>query len=577
MAKGGTFKRCGCRGEGGTRLGKACPKLRRRNGWNPTHGSWHYQLELPPATDGRRRAPLRRGGFTDQGEAQNEMDAARELLAIAGKDTALAARITDIILATVKDTAKLPEATEVRRRVRTGQELDQRRTVADWLGSWLAGKQQLRPGSSAGYASHIRLYLTPVIGHIRLDQLQVSHVMEIFEAIDELNDTIHAARGTGDPAIRAKVKGRRLVGPATKHRIRATLRSALNSAIKQRLIDFNPAAVIELPQAKRPKALVWTPERIHLWQQARENHIETMQRRKQILAARSPHRSKLGTAVTALDSYIGTPRPSPVMVWTPEQTQRFLDRAQGHRLYALFHLITFRGLRRGEACGLGWPELDLINRVATIRWQITQIGATTTQGPPKSDAGDRQIALDRRTINVLLVHKAQQTNERLAAGEDWTETGFVFTTDTGRPLHPAEVTEQFHWLCLEADLPPIRLHDLRHGAATLLLAAGHDMKMVQETLGLSSITIAADTYTSVLPDLARRAAEDVATLLKPTAGRRRAIGRSRGQERPVRAGCAGPPPAADSRHDMTDDGHHRASDSTRDGVGTTDQDVGGAE
>jgi hypothetical protein len=70
--------------------------------------------------------------------------------------------------------------------------LDQRRTVADWLGSWLAGKQQLRPGSSAGYASHIRLYLTPVIGHFRLEQLQVSHMMDIFEAIDELNDTVHA-------------------------------------------------------------------------------------------------------------------------------------------------------------------------------------------------------------------------------------------------------------------------------------------------------------------------------------------------------------------------------------------------
>ncbi|MDN3360134.1 tyrosine-type recombinase/integrase [Actinomadura sp. DC4] len=68
---------------------------------------------------------------------------------------------------------------------------------------------------------------------------------------------------------------------------------------------------------------------------------------------------------------------------------------------------------------------------------------------------------------------------------------------------------------MEADVPPIRLHDLRHGAATLLLAAGYDIKVVQETLGLSSITIAADTYTSVLPDLARRAAEDVAKLIHP--------------------------------------------------------------
>ena len=73
----------------------------------------------------------------------------------------------------------------------------------------------------------------------------------------------------------------------------------------------------------------------------------------------------------------------------------------------------------------------------------------------------------------------------------------------------------FEQLAYLAGLPPIRLHDLRHGAATLLLAAGHDMKVVQETLGLSSITIAADTCTSVLPQLARQSAEDVAALIRP--------------------------------------------------------------
>lgn len=556
MAKGRTFKRCGCRDTDGTRLGKDCPKLRRGNSWNPNHGSWHYQLELPPKNDGTRRSPLRRGGFDSQTDAQADMNTARELLAIAGQDTMLAARIADIITTTVKDTSKLPQAAEVRRRVRTGQELDQRRTVADWLNVWLASKQNLRTSSGSGYASHIRLYFNPVIGHIRLDRLQVSHVMEVFEAIDELNDTIIAARETGDPAIRAKVKGRRPVGPATKHRIRATLRSALNSAIKQRLIDFNPAAVIELPKAKRPKALVWTPERIAEWQQARQAYAEQLRQRKQTLAASSPRGAKLGAAVTAIESYVGAPRPSPVMVWTPAQTQRFLDRAKGHRLYALYHLIAHRGLRRGEACGIRRPELDPINCLLTVRWQIIQIGATTTQGPPKSDAGERQVGLDRLTVNVLLVHQAQQDRERLTAGDAWVETGFMFTTETGQPLDPAQVTEQFHWLCMEADLPPIRLHDLRHGAATLLLTAGHDMKMVQETLGLSSITIAADTYTSVLPELARQAAEDVANLLKPTTGHRRAIGRTSSRQRASRALSAAPTSSAEtnSDHDTAHDG-----------------------
>ncbi len=99
------------------------------------------------------------------------------------------------------------------------------------------------------------------------------------------------------------------------------------------------------------------------------------------------------------------------------------------------------------------------------------------------------------------------------------ESGLVFSTELGGPLFPGWVTEQFELLEMEAGLPPIRLHDLRHGAATNLLAAGHDMKVVQETLGLSSITIAADTYTSVLPDLARKAAEDAAALIHAAASR----------------------------------------------------------
>src|SRR5215472_4766826 len=84
MAAGNTYKQCGCRGEGGKRLGKKCPKLRRSNGsWSPAHGRWYYQLELPPRAGGTRRPPLRRGGFTTQTDAERELDQARELLAIA--------------------------------------------------------------------------------------------------------------------------------------------------------------------------------------------------------------------------------------------------------------------------------------------------------------------------------------------------------------------------------------------------------------------------------------------------------------------------------------------------------------
>lgn len=202
------------------------------------------------------------------------------------------------------------------------------------------------------------------------------------------------------------------------------------------------------------------------------------------------------------------------MVWTPEQTAVFLDHARLHRLYGLYHLIAFRGLRRGEACGLRWDEVDLTEGTANVVWQITQVGGVSIQGKPKSEAGERQVTFDRYTIAELRAHKARQNADRLAAGDTWADSGFVFTAETGQPLDPMMVTDQFLRLAMAAGLPPIRLHDLRHGAATILLRAGHDMKVVQEILGLSSITIAADTYTSVLPALARQSAEDAAAIIR---------------------------------------------------------------
>ncbi|MBE1530351.1 site-specific integrase [Actinomadura algeriensis] len=176
-------------------------------------------------------------------------------------------------------------------------------------------------------------------------------------------------------------------------------------------------------------------------------------------------------------------------------------------------MIAFRGLRRGEACGLRWTDVDLDEGTVRVCWQITQVGGDTEQGRPKSEAGERQVTLDKHTIKELGAHRARQNQERLAAGETWIDSGFVFTGQNGDPLDPTLVSEQFLLLAMEAGLPPVRLHDLRHGAATILLRAGHDLKVVQETLGLSSITIASDTYTSVLPDLARQSAEDAAAVL----------------------------------------------------------------
>jgi Phage integrase family len=191
----------------------------------------------------------------------------------------------------------------------------------------------------------------------------------------------------------------------------------------------------------------------------------------------------------------------------------FLDAVADDRLYALWHLITFRGLRRGEACGLRWADTDLDRGVISIQAQLVQIGWTVRESTPKSEASDAKVALDATTVAVLKSWRKAQVAERLAWGEAWTDTGRVFTREDGKLLHPSFVTVRFQRLAFDAGLPPIREHDLRHGAASLARKGGVDMKGIQAMLRHSSQAITADTYTSIFDEESREVAEAVASVV----------------------------------------------------------------
>ncbi|MEC3979833.1 tyrosine-type recombinase/integrase [Amycolatopsis sp. H20-H5] len=120
----------------------------------------------------------------------------------------------------------------------------------------------------------------------------------------------------------------------------------------------------------------------------------------------------------------------------------------------------------------------------------------------------RVLALDHVTMNVL--RRYRDTCRNPLFGEP---VGFLFQGGWGEPIRPDSVTHLFRKLNDEAGLPPIRLHDLRHGAASLSLAAGNDLKTMQAMLGHASIVLTADTYTSILPCLARQSAEATARLV----------------------------------------------------------------
>jgi integrase len=160
------------------------------------------------------------------------------------------------------------------------------------------------------------------------------------------------------------------------------------------------------------------------------------------------------------------------MVWAPAQLGTFLDHATGDRLYALYHLVAHRGLRRGEACGLRWVDVDLDARRIEVATELVQDGWEVYEDSPKSDAGERVVALDAGTVTALREHRRRQLADRMEWGSAWVNSGRVFTRENGSQLHPASITDRFVTLVETAGLPPIRLHDLRHGAASLMLAAG---------------------------------------------------------------------------------------------------------
>jgi integrase len=326
------------------------------------HGGWYARYEAPRSADQRRRRP-RIGPYPTKKAC---MEALLEVLGRIGQG----AHVDD-------------------RRTTFGQYLTRRL-------SWWESEADLKPSTLASYREAIELYFKPGLGHLRLVDLRDHHFRDLAAAMRKIN-TPAADRGPSDLLrrlldARATRDGKRIsTRPLTDARIRRVLAvasSALGSLVPHTL-PFNPAANVKAGKGRRRKPLLWTAARVERWRETGEI-------------------------------------PAPVMVWSREHCGAFLDSIDGERLYALFELAAYTGLRRSELAGLCWPDVDLASRRIHIR------------------------------------------------------------------------------------LPPITLHGLRHGAATMLLAAGQQPKVVSEILGHSTVAFTMDVYTEVAEELAEAAADALA-------------------------------------------------------------------
>ncbi len=237
--------------------------------------------------------------------------------------------------------------------------------------------------------------------------------------------------------------------PRAVQALRDILRAALNDAIRWGELDQNPAALAEPPRQTRVR-------------------VEAM---------------------------------------TVAQAQALLKQVEGHRLEALYKVALAVGLRRSEICGLRWEDVDLKAKRLEVRRTLHRVkGKGLVEEEPKSESSKRHVALPPFAVKALREHRKRQKREARTAGSEWVDDPYVFVTEWGRRLDPDWLTHHFKGVAKAAKLPALNFHQLRHGAATLMLAQGVPLKIVQATLGHSTLGITADIYSHVAPELQRSAA-----------------------------------------------------------------------
>ncbi len=248
-------------------------------------------------------------------------------------------------------------------------------------------------------------------------------------------------------------------GPVTVHRCVATLSSALGDAVRQHRLLHNPARFANVPRPRRQDRVCWSPAQ----------------------------------AVTFLQHCAAVADP----------------------LTELFELIVCTGMRKGEALALHWADVDLDARLLFVRWTLSNINNTTPVfTTPKTRSSHAWIGLSGRAVSALRRQTERQRLQRVAVAVAYQEQDLVFTRQAGQPLRPEYVLRRLHTLTDKAGLPRIRVHDLRHFAATTMLSSQVPLAMASKAMRHSTLSTTTEVYGHLLRHVAHQAVDAIDTALR---------------------------------------------------------------
>ena len=388
--------------------------------------TWAYVVSEVDATTGRKK-PVWYSGFASREDARVARDDARD-------------------------------------RANKGHVAASRQLLGDYLDAWIVTvAADLAPSTLSGYKMHVRVYLKPQLGDVRLCDLTRKRAKTAYAQLCKTE----RQRGGGTLAR------------STVDHIWATLRSALSEAVDDEILMVNAAATRRKRRGRKPKG----------------------------------------------QSRTEAPKLS---VWTGEQVATFLEAVRDDRLSALWRLAAMTGMRRAELCGLRTRDVDWKTGVVEVRHTLTAVHVKAQEGESKPKRGQavqvvdgepkggksRPVDLDLATLAVLKAHKATLAREKLASPlPSFNRAGLLFVMEDGTALHPDYLSRRFRKLTDGTDLPRIRLHDLRHTHASLLLAAGVPVHVVSQRLGHADPGFTMRVYGHLLPRQQRDAAELVAGMV----------------------------------------------------------------
>lgn len=306
-------------------------------------------------------------------------------------------------------------------------------TVGDYLEEWLTQIvfHRVRANTLSAYRFQSERYLIPDLGRKKLATLSARDLRLYVESLR-----------------------RRGVGVRTIGYVHATLRAALEDAVREEVLDRNVAKLVSVPRPVRDERL-------------------------------------------------------PLSI---EEVKVLLAKNRDHRLFALLLVLALLGLRRSEALGLQWDDVDLETGALEIKRGLHRVDGALVTLPTKTARSRRTIPLPGLVVESLERHRVRQEKELTDLAERWPATGYVFTTPIGTPIDPRNCTRIVQEACRKSDVRVVRLHDFRHGAVSVLLGLGVPPRTAMDIAGHSTIEMTMNVYGHVSLDEKREALDRIGEL-----------------------------------------------------------------